>query len=417
MSQDIKNMQERASKLLLDAQAILLKSDRTAEERASAQAMIADATILEGDIRDLQIISKSQEAFRSFEKSPRPAGVDIVTVTPEARKKQLTEAFRNYARRDWNGMKQEHRDLLTTSDATGGALIPQEFAGVLVEALKFYGPIASKVDQKVTDSNGAPMKYSFVNDTANGGVLLGTQGTSSPAETDPTFVSKIVNVDTVTGGLIKVSFQELEDSAFNLDSWIRDAFAVRLARLLEKAVTLGTDTAGTTLPSQSSGGLLGNAAIGTTTATLAGGIGWTDLVNAYSSLDPAYVANANWVMSSYTRNALVGLKDGFGRPFFTPDPSGEKPMQQLMGYDVILDQAMPNATNAGAFVANATPILFGDLKQSYLLRTDGAASILRLNERYADLLEVGFYLYTRIGGVTKSQSGINPSVVLKLAAS
>jgi HK97 family phage major capsid protein len=63
-------------------------------------------------------------------------------------------------------------------------------------------------------------------------------------------------------------------------------------------------------------------------------------------------------------------------PFWTPDPSVDGPFSKLLGYDVVMDQAMPNIGGA-----NATPILFGDLSKSYMLRTDGAPSILRLNER------------------------------------
>ena len=104
------------------------------------------------------------------------------------------------------------------------------------------------------------------------------------------------------------------------------------------------------------------------------------------------------------------MKDGFGRPFWTPDPAQDEPFSKLLGYPVILNQSMPNIGTA-----NGTPIVFGDMSQSYMLRTDGAPSILRLNERYADTLEVGFYLYSRIGGISLN-AGISPLVAIKQAA-
>jgi HK97 family phage major capsid protein len=134
-------------------------------------------------------------------------------------------------------------------------LIPQAFYPELTNALKFYGPIAQKVKQKITDNNGAPMKVALGNDTANGLVLLATEGTSAPVETDPAFVSKLVGVDTVSGGLVKISFEEMADSSFSLDSAIRDYFGMRYGRGLEAAVTTGKDSAGTTLPNQSTGQL------------------------------------------------------------------------------------------------------------------------------------------------------------------
>lgn len=404
----ISNLQEKRNKLIIDAAAILQAAEVTVENRASADAMLAEVTVIDGDIHRLRNIEKLQAEAKQFERAPRAA----VNPGTEDRKKSFNEAFRMYARHGYAALNAEQRDLVTTSDTTGGALIPQEFGGILHEAQKFYGPIASMVQQKVTDNNGRPLKISFANDTSNGVKLLGTEGSSSPTETDPGFVSAILGVDTVTGGLVKVSFQELEDSAFNLDSWLRNAFSIRYARGIEKAVTLGLDQAGTALPNFSTGGLVAAATVGTTTGTIAAGIGWDDLVNAFSALDPAYVnQDTKWVMSSQTRNYLVGLKDGFGRPFFTPDPSNNAPFSKLMGYDIVLDQAMP-ATG----VANALPILFGDLSKAYMLRTDGQPSILRLNERYADTLEVGFFLYTRIGGISLN-AGIAPVVSLKIAAS
>jgi HK97 family phage major capsid protein len=112
-----------------------------------------------------------------------------------------------------------------------------------------------------------------------------------------------------------------------------------------------------------------------------------------------------------------------GRPYFTPDPSLDNPLSKLMGYDIVLNQQMPSPTS-GAFTANQTPILFGDLKKAYLLRTDGQPSILRLNERFATTLEVGFFLYTRVGGIflgqTESENSVgavNPVLKLQIAAS
>lgn len=417
---DINTLQEQASKLLVDAQALLTSDNFTSEINDQAQRMLVDAGVIEQRIAGLVKIEASQKAARSFERSARPVvnangAVEIDQLTPEARKTALNTAWRSYARHGFQGMKSEQRDLLTTSDVTGGALIPQEFLGTLIEATKFYGPIAAKVAQKVTNNNGRPIKISYANDTANGLSLLATEGTSGPVETDPGFFSKILGVDTVTGGLVKVSFEELEDSAFDLDTWLRTAFSTRFARGIEKAVTVGTDSNGTALPNQATGGLVSSAVVGQTTSALAAGIGWDDLTYTFSSLDPSYVnAQSAWVMNSATRNYLVGLKDGFGRPFFTPDPANTNPFGRLLGYDIVLDQSVP-AYNATAPVANQIPILFGDLEKSYMLRTDGVPSILRLNERYADTLEVGFYMYTRIGGISLN-AGIGTLASLKLAA-
>lgn len=412
MSTQIKALEERRGKLMTDAQALLhTEGGPSAEQRSQANAMLADVDTVESDLAGLRRIEKYEEEQRAFKPVPRPNADSSAEQNPEEQRKLVRSAFEAYVRRGREKMTQEQRDLLTTSDAAGSAFIPQMFSGLLIEAEKFYGPIASKVDRMVTNNKGVPVKVSFDNDTANGLTLLGTEGTSSPAETDPTLASHILNVDTVTAGLIKVSFQELEDSAFDLDKFIRGKFGIRYARGLEAIVTLGKDSASTTLPASSTGGLVGMATISGTTTSLAAGIGWDDLTTAFGALDASYQGpDTAWVMNTATRAYLLGLKDGFGRPYFTPDPVSGKAFSQLMGFDVVLNQSMPSMG------ANATPILFGDLQKSYILRTDGEPSVLRLNERFADTLEVGFYLYGRVGGLTKN-AGISPIVNIKQAAS
>lgn len=405
----LKQLKEQRSRLLIDLSTAALTDLTKSENRSKFLKLNTDVITLDERIQRHESPDSS-----TFQRSPRPqVGTAYENNSgPEERKKKFSRAFQQYAcRGSVHAVDPEYRDLLTTSDATGGALIPQLFEGVLHEAQKFYGPISTRVAQKITDSNGSPMKVSYSNDTTNGLTLLGTEGTSSPVETDPSFVSATLSVDTVSGGLVKVSFQELEDSSFDLDAFIRRSFGIRYGRGLEKAITVGKDSAGTTLPNQTAGGLLGAATVGTTTASLAAGVGWTDLVAAFGALDPAYVnPNAAWVFNSNTRAALLGMKDGFGRPFWTPDPSADGPFDKLLGHDVVLNQSMPN------YGANATPILFGDLQQAYMLRTDGQPSILRLNERYADTLEVGFLLFTRVGGISLN-AGISPMVAIKQAAS
>ncbi|HEX4032612.1 MAG TPA: phage major capsid protein [Terracidiphilus sp.] len=408
---DLQQLKFNRNKLLTDMSTIAGKPWST-ESRAQFDQMNVDVTNLESDIQRAETLASLNAKDQQFTRSPRPQvnGSTTDETSVEYRKKNFSEAFRQYALHGRAGLNQEQRDLLTTSAATGGALIPQLFNDSLTMARKFYGPIADKVKQKITDKNGAPVKISLGNDTTHGLTLLGTEGTSSPAETDPSFQANILGVDTVTGGLVKVSFEELEDSAFDLDAFLRESFGMRYARGLEKAITVGTDSAGTPLPNQTAGGISAGATVVVTTVAIAEGLGWDDLTAAYTGLDPAYVQNASWVMNSTTRGYLVGLKDGFGRPYFQPDPSDNAPFSRILGFPIVLNQSMP------AMGASAIPIIFGSLADAYMLRTDGQPSILRLNERFADTLEVGFYMWTRIGGISLN-AGVTPLVSIQQASS
>lgn len=415
-----KDIRSQINKLLTDMSALAAKP-WTTDSRSAFDRMASDSIILEEDFKRAELL-ESRSAVITGQRSARPidANGGLRNLSEDERKAETRAAFLQFARGGQHSLNAEQRDLVSTSDATGGALIPQLFNGELFSALKYFGPIAQLVKRRDTDNNGSPIKVSLANDTGNGLQLISAEpapavGTSGGLiETDPAFQSKIVGVDTVTAGLVRISVQELEDSAFDLDTWIRDAFGLRHARGMERAITVGTDMNGNALPNQSTGGMAAVAPVGTTTASLSAGIGWDDLTNLYGSLDPAYTnpAKAVWQFNSSTRSYLVGLKDGFGRPYFTPDPSNDAPFSRIMGYPVVLNQALPNMG------ASAKPILFGDPSSAYFKRTDGQPSIVRLNERFMDTLEVGFFLFLRLGGTSIVMSGApNPLASLQQAAS
>jgi HK97 family phage major capsid protein len=378
--QTSKEIRSAINKLLTDMSALAAKPWNT-ESRTAFDKMAADSVTLEEDFKRAELLEQRTAPVVTGKRSPRP---DADNRSDDQKREETRSAMLAFARGGKYAMSAEQRDLVSTSDATGGALIPQLYNPELIAARKFFGPISDLVKNKVTDNNGAPIKVALVNDTGNGLALVGAE--PAPAvntsgglqETDPAFVSKIVGVDTVTAGLVRISVQELEDSSFDLDAWIRDAFGLRYARGMEKLVTLGTDMNGVTLPNQASGGMNGVATVGTTTASLAAGIGWDDLTATYGALDPAYTnpAKAVWQFNSSTRAYLVGLKDGFGRPFFQADPANDEPFARIAGFKVVLNQSLPNMG------ASAKPILFGDPSAAYFLRTDGQPSIVRLNERF-----------------------------------
>ena len=157
----------------------------------------------------------------------------------------------------------------------------------------------------------------------------------------------MVNTDLLSSGITRFSNQLLSDSYFDLEQLLTNLTASRVGRGIEKLLTLGLDQSGTATPNNA--GLLSIAQTATTTATIAGGIGWTDLVNVFDSLDAAYSPRAIWQMSSKTRNYLLSLKDSNGRPFFTPSTDGG--LDYLLGKPIVINQSLPSPT-AGVFSAS-----------------------------------------------------------------
>jgi HK97 family phage major capsid protein len=409
----LEEIKTKRTKLLRDAQAVLLGEGVDGEKRAKAQLMITDADGCEADIASLERIAKFESEERARTTPPRPqpnGGMPSTEETAEQRTAKQKEAFSNYIR--FGRVSEENRSHLTAGSLAGANLpaelrdlttgvggvgsvgywIPQGFYPSLVEAEKSVGQIISLINvQKVSD--GSPTKVGLVDDTANSLTVLGE--TVAVSEVDPTTSGKIVTPDMLTTGAVKVSIQSLQDSYFSVDEFLKNAFGVRYYRGLSNLVTNGSSSGNI----QSI--LTGAHNVDTTTGP--GVVGYSDIVNLFASLDPAYLGNSTFVMNSTTRGYLLGVTDTLGRPLFITSPNSGA-FDTLLGRPVVLNQSMPNIG------AGNTAIQFGDFKAGYLLRQVGDLTVLRLSERYMDQLEVGFIGYVRAGGVSLDMTNAHPIV-------
>lgn len=390
----IRELKDQRNKLIADAQGILTNSPDV-EKRANAHKMLADVDAIEVDITALEKIETKQQEERSNTLPNRPVPA-VATVTDAQKEKR---AFEQYVRYGKVSAEQETRDLTTggnNSTMNAGYLVPTTFYDVLTEAKKYYGNILNEVTTKETD-NGQPMRYATINDTGNLLAIVGE--TLTVDEADPTAISgSTLSTDFMTTGVLKVSLAELQDSYFDLDAWVKNAFAKRYFRGLSSMVTLGN--------ASNIGSLVTSTSVGFTTTASSTVIGWSDMVNLFASLDIAYDANAKWSFNAVTRAALLATVDGLGRPLYIPAPSSEA-FDMVLGKQVVINPFMDSPASA------AVPVLYGD-HSAYLLRTvKNDMSVVRLNERFIDTNEVGFILFARAGGVLL-KAGIDPIVSLKM---
>lgn len=400
----IKEMKDSRSTLLSQAQEILQKDGLEAADHEKVERMLADVEKVEKQIALAERVAKKEAEERAASK-PARAAVDARTGEPTEVEKRKA-AFETYVRFGKDELTSEQRNTLRgterrdilTSGSGPSYLIPQEFYTTLIEARKFAGGILSVVNQKQTANNGAPMKFGLVNDTSNVLTTM-TEGTSL-TDTDPSFSGFLVSTDTVAT-LVKASIQELQDSYFNLDAWLKSAFGVRYARGIDGYIVNGNSS---NVASLKSGATLG------ATAAAATGPVYDDFVACYGALDYAYVANAKWGMTPQTRASIMGLKDNYGRPLFIVSPNSGT-LDQILGQAVVLTPNLDQAYDNVSTTATKTGILFGDFEAGYTFRTDGPISIQRLDERFADSLEVGFIAHSRIGGAV-TDAGTHPILSL-----
>ena len=258
-----------------DAQALLLKPTVTAEDRAAFDKMIADADAAEADAVRMEAMNKKIDDYTRGNPPPReqPGAGNQDQDAGKAAKEERGK-FERFIRH--GETYKETRDLGTV---TGGAItagaqfIPQAFYPVLTEAMKAWGQLIEAVTTRETDS-GAPMKIPSRTTPAT----WRTWWVNGPHPGDRPLAlqARSCRADQLATDIVKVSLAELQDSAFDIDAFIRDQFGKRYYRGLTSLITNGS----------SSGNIQSIVSGATTGGTSAAGsaVAYGDIVALYAAL-------------------------------------------------------------------------------------------------------------------------------------
>jgi HK97 family phage major capsid protein len=111
-------------------------------------------------------------------------------------------------------------------------------------------------------------------------------------------------------------------------------------------------------------------------------------------VDPAYRASGRcvWVMNDATLWKIRSISDTQGHPLWQPNVQLGG-MDNVHGYNVLIDQ---NAGDISTSASTAGGLYFGDFQTAMVVRQVDQASVMRLDERYADYLQVGFLGFVRM---------------------
>lgn len=321
---------------------------------------------------------------------------------------------------------------LQTIPGQGGFMIPQGFWANLQIAMKAYGGLLSHCNV-IKTATGNEMPWPTNNPTGVVGQYI-TEA-NQLGFTDFTFGQGILNAWTITSGVILASLQLMADSHFDVNSYVTDRIGEAIGRKVaaelwsgagsaSKALT-GITTAiaanggsgsGTALyplvynatpqlPGFVSGDTGASAGTGDSAFTLAspssavkvspfGLVSWGALTRMIAGIDPAYrvAGKCNFFMNDAQVQLERQLTDGFGHPLWEPNTQAGQP-DTILGYPVQVDNNSPSVSTG---LSTAGGVLFGDMKTAMVVRQVDMAGTMRLDERYADFLQVGFLGYVRM---------------------
>lgn len=406
----------------------------TAEERTDVDARFARIDVLEADIeREKRYAEMSQGQVEVAESRG-------VTVDEKLSKEErAAKLFNSYLKRGWQGVEAEKRASydanglaeagFQASGSQGGYLVPQGFWDNLVIAMKAYGGLLG-VANVIDTATGTPMDFPTNDPTAEVGAIIGEGIQDAYQETS--FGHGQLQAWTYTSKVILASLELINDSAFDVDSFVRDRVAERIGRAVAQHLQtgsgsgqpLGIQTALAAVTGTTGGALTvtGASATGTQVYAVSGGdsggvyqpagadkvttltsgtagvakstgvIGFDDLLAMEAQIDPAYrgLGNCQWVMTDAVRKGLRSVTDSYGHPLWEPNVQvgGQ---DGLYGYSYTIDQ------NAGAVTAGSVGgLLFGDFQRAMVVRRVNQAEVMRLSERYADARQVGYFGFIRL---------------------
>ena len=386
MTQSIQAIREQRAAIGKELHALVNKADFTSADQAIYDARISEVDDLDAKIARISAVNErvasdalEGRAVEATARAVRDNGGDARAVFH----KWLRGGDKALNAGDWASIQ---NTMSTTTNSEGGFTVATEVATSVLEALKTYGGMRAVADV-IQTAQGNPINFPTSDGTSEVGELIGENTTATSA--DVTFGVKTLTTYKYSSKIVAVPYELLQDSSVDVEALVRNRLTTRLGRITNTHFTTGT---GSSQPN----GIVTASAVGKTGATgQTTSVLYADLIDLQHSVDPAYRANATFMMNDATLRSLRKIVDGQSRPIFVPGyevgvPGGVP--DTLLGSPLVVNQ------DVAVMAASAKSILFGDFS-NYKIRDVMDVSLFRFTDSaYTKLGQVGFLAWMRSGG-------------------
>ena len=366
----LKELQEARSQAVKSMEALV----ESRSENMDSEAMVAIRSF-KTDIEALDMQIEAIEEMRSV----ASASSLPVEVKNKNFKEEFRENFTSYLRG-----KIDYRAMEAGTAGKGLESVPDEFYRTLLDKLLEYGVFYSQANV-LTTSNHGDLLIPVSDDTANSGVWTTESSAITPA--DFATSQKTMGAYKVTTAIL-VSTELLEDSAFDIASYIAGALGVRLARTFEASFINGDGT----------GKPLGIVADPLTVDQATSAIAVTDekdVLNMMFALSPMMREGANFYASDSMIKTMLSWVDTQGRPLLqalSGSTQANDIQYSMYGKPVISNYELGSATTGGD-----VPLIFGN-PQNYWIRSLRGVTVKRGDEVNMLNDQVLFTATTRLDG-------------------
>lgn len=349
-------------------------------------------TTLKDDItKHIQSVTNTlQQKALEFTQKPFVPQMDITSFEAT----EYKAAFNQFIRTgNENAIKDmQHKAVsIAGSGSEGGVLVSPQLNEFILTTIKNASPMRSLCKVVSVTGNVAD----FIIDPYASGAGWAAETDARMETATSTFQKISVPVHEIYA-LPKASQRILDDSAFNIESWIAERVAEKFVALENDAFTKGD---GVSKPA----GILNKSTV-LNTSWVWGSIGIVKsnaaadfqatnpvdvILDLIYALKAGYRANAVFMMNSKTLTKIRKYKDLEGR-YIINDTLNDANEPTLFGYKIIINEDMDDVA------ANKLPILFGDFSRGYVIVDSYDIRILR--DPYTSKPHVYFYVTKRVGG-------------------
>lgn len=399
-----KELREKRANLINQAGELLKGADGesrnlTAEENTQWEKLHAEADQLKVQFERMERQADLEGELRTSAGRISTAQVSTAKPTTE----QYREAFGSWMRFGMNGVSSEHRSMLaanrgnleeraamTVPDSAGGYLVADELVKKIETAMLPYSGIRNTRATIIRTNGGNDLIMPTCNDTSNSGAILAEA--DAAGELDFVFGSKTLHAYTYTSRIVRASIEFLRDTAISgIEEWIAKQLGERIGRATGAHFITGD-------ANSKPEGLAHASTLGVTAADDVD-ISYTELVDLQHSVNPAYRQVGEWLLADAALKGIKKLKDGEGRPLWVPGVAVREP-DTILGHRYAVDMNIP------APATTTIPVYFGDFSKFHI-RDVAGMTLLRLTERYAEYLQVGFLMFSRHDSMLLD-AGTNP---------
>ena len=339
----------KAEKILADAE---VNKRELTEDEAEELAEIRD------DVKRIKEALKiGDELDDSKDKKPKQEPVPAGGEPKPTQEQQERRAFENYIR---GRVMHERAGELTKTD--NGAVIPTTIAQQIIKKVYDVSPVLQR-SQKYNVKGKLQIPYY---DTTDGAITVAYAEEFTPLTSNNGKFKNIELGGFLAGALSKISNSLINNSQFDIVSFVVDQMGEDIARFIEHELLIGTSDKVTGLSTLTN-------SVTTASATA---ITSDEVVKLKDSIKDVYQNNAIWIMSTATRTALRLLKGTDGHYLLNDDISSPFGTV-LLGKPVYVSDSMPG------IAAEKAVIYYGDMTG---LATKFSENITTqvLREKYAD---------------------------------